>query len=219
MNWLGYSHFDEPNPGQNIRNFAEAHNKPVMIAEATPRVDLKTGTGEDHWSNWYAPLFEKIQANDRIKALAYINVDWDSQSMWTGQGWGDSRVQISDTIKSNWKKEMDKDPWILASDSLFEMLDYQRWQDSVVEAVSVQLPLVNKGELVFDPISMQVSESAKALLYGLRVFDISGRLVYQKNEPAYSYQVETQGAGAGNLLMIQVRTADRILTRKAVFLD
>ena len=175
VNWMGYSCFDEPNPGANILSFAEIHDKPVMIAEATPKVDLKTGDGATHWTGWYAPLFEKISGNERIKALAYINVDWDSQAMWQGQGWGDSREQINAVIKENWQAEIQKESWLLASDSLFDLLAYRQWQDSVVlraesvPAGSYQLIISNLHS------GLQVRSADATPIDGMRVWDMAGR--------------------------------------------
>ncbi|MEL7220626.1 MAG: glycosyl hydrolase, partial [Bacteroidota bacterium] len=49
VNWLGYSQFDGQNMGQSIKSLAIQRNKPIMIAEATPRVDLGDGNGQAHW--------------------------------------------------------------------------------------------------------------------------------------------------------------------------
>ena len=135
VNWVGYSHFDGSNMGQRMRDFALKHQKPIMIAEAAPRKDLKKIKGESIWNSWYQPLFSTIYGNHQIKALAYINVDWNRQSMWRGQGWGDSRVQVNDNVKQNWLKELRKTSWLTSSDTLFKQLNYQKW---------LQLPLNKK---------------------------------------------------------------------------
>ncbi len=127
VNWVGYSHFDGPNPGQSMRNFAIQVDKPIMIAEATPRVDLGDGNGQTHWNNWFQPLFNGIYNNNRIKALAYINADWDSQSMWTGQGWGDSRVQANAIVKTHWEEEIKTNPWLTDNANFFEDINYHGW--------------------------------------------------------------------------------------------
>ena len=102
-----------------------------MIAEATPqgyhlaelnwsstREDgsLRTPkTAEEIWDEWYAPFFAHIHDNrDVIRAVAYINVDWNSQPMWEpgNQGyWGDSRLQANDLVKSRWLAEIESDFW------------------------------------------------------------------------------------------------------------
>ncbi len=104
--------------------FARERGKPVMIAEASPQaMDLDERFMADHspiwdgvsgegrvdmtddeiWAHWFAPLFELMEDNrDVIHALAYINVDWDSQAMWgppyASGFWGDSRLEVNPEI-------------------------------------------------------------------------------------------------------------------------
>lgn len=123
--------------------FAREKNKPVMIAESAPQgYDLerltraktshlwkaKSGpeklgleresiTADVVWQDWFMPYLEYIHDNaDTIRAVAYINADWDAQRMWTSpyhQGyWGDSRVQINSVIREKWLQEIsDKTFW------------------------------------------------------------------------------------------------------------
>ena len=65
-----------------------------------------------------------------IKAVAYINVDWDSQPMWQDGTWGDSRVQANDTIKALWLSEIQGELWLHASPDLFALLGYVTIQES-----------------------------------------------------------------------------------------
>lgn len=137
VNWLAYSHFDGSNPGQSIRNFAIQHDKPIMIAEATPRQDLKTVNGQSVWLDWFQPLFDVFDDNDNILALAYINANWDAQSMWIGQGWGDSRIEVNDIVENSWLNEIEGNNWLLADEGNFDLMDYQLWQDSTYAITSV----------------------------------------------------------------------------------
>ena len=111
-------------PGEladEVLNMARAAGKPVMIAEAAPQgFDLKrlsrrsispiwdgdAGTGptalsvDEIWQAWYEPLFRLMNDNrDVVRALAYINCDWDAQPMWgppyAAGYWGDSRLQAN----------------------------------------------------------------------------------------------------------------------------
>ncbi|MEL7220627.1 MAG: hypothetical protein AAGJ93_04860, partial [Bacteroidota bacterium] len=82
---------------------------------------------------------------DRIKAFAYINADWDNQPMWTGQGWGDSRVQANPLIRQNWEEEVLTAPWLLASEGLFEALDYESW--ITVNSTEPQSPTQEREKL------------------------------------------------------------------------
>ncbi|MBA7533571.1 hypothetical protein ES705_25812 [subsurface metagenome] len=124
VDWLGYSHFD--GTGTGIIEIAREKNKPVLICEATPRGhDLETEDGETVWNNWFQPLFNHIGSNsDVIKGLAYINVDWDSQPMWSGQGWGDSRVEVNAYILDKWLSEITENKWLNGSPDLFTQLGY-----------------------------------------------------------------------------------------------
>jgi len=130
VNWCAFSYFENHNSGQKMEEFAAAKSKPIMIAESTPRIDLKQGNGETNWRNWFAKVFQRIYDNDDIKAFAYINVNWDIQSLWNGQGWGDSRVEVNEFIKNTWENEIRKDPWITSSDSLFQILELEKWQSN-----------------------------------------------------------------------------------------
>lgn len=112
--------------------FARARGKPVFVAELSPQgFDLEAGTrrniaaiwdgnsGEDVremspeeiWQAWYAPFLDYLaQHKDVIRAIAYINADWDSQPMWGApyaQGyWGDSRLQTNPEIAAKWNKKI-----------------------------------------------------------------------------------------------------------------
>jgi hypothetical protein len=88
---------------------AKEHNKPFMIAEATPSgigVD-----GERSWNLWFKPFFQFIHDN-QVPVVCYINSDWEQQPMFKGQGWGDARVQVNDVILDHWLKEMKSDRYV-----------------------------------------------------------------------------------------------------------
>jgi hypothetical protein len=87
-----------------------------MIAEATPQ-RYKTGelnfshdgsnpkpkTADEIWSEWYAPFFQYIYDNsDVIRAVAYINANWDRQPMWAkpyrNGYWGDRPATRSSSV-------------------------------------------------------------------------------------------------------------------------
>jgi len=107
-----------------VVEFARARGKPVMIAEASPqgydladnfnaniapvwdgkqKGDIKNVSDSEIWETWYAPLFQYMNENDDvIRALAYINTNWDAQPRWGephAEGyWGDSRLQANPEI-------------------------------------------------------------------------------------------------------------------------
>lgn len=124
VNWMGYSQFDGQHMGEKIKAFARKRSKPIMIAEATPRLKIHKGKAKKHWSNWYERVLREIHEDDNIKAFAYINANWDRQTMWMGQGWGNSQVQDDPYIRKKWEEEFTKDCWLRASENLFEQLHY-----------------------------------------------------------------------------------------------
>ncbi|MEM9386798.1 MAG: glycosyl hydrolase [Pseudomonadota bacterium] len=120
-------------PGEladEVLALARAHGKPVMIAEASPQAfDLNEGFTAHHspiwdgeagtervavsdteiWDYWFAPLFAYLgEHRDVIRALAYINVDWDSQPMWgapyASGFWGDTRLETNDELAARFTR-------------------------------------------------------------------------------------------------------------------
>jgi len=148
VDWAGYSWFlNTPKQVEltdRLLAFARAHGKPVMVCEAAPQgydlarltkrtiaggKDSKPKTPAEIWSEWYAPFFAYIEKNaDVVKAVAYINVYWDSQPMWGPpyrQGyWGDSRVQANPHIKARWLETVSASGWLHASPDLFQHLGH-----------------------------------------------------------------------------------------------
>ena len=216
VNWVGYSHFDGFNMGQSIRDFAEEHDKPIMIAEATPRVDLKIGDGEMHWLNWYLPLFESIYANDRIKALAYINVNWDEQPMWAGQGWGDSRVQVNDFVKETWENEIKKDPWITASSNLLDEINYEEWVATDVQ--DVEQPQEAMLLVQYTTPYLQISHKQQELMASINIWDYNGQLLYSNTNEAYQYttNLPTQIAAKGIIIEALDSNNTRIVLKSII---
>jgi len=129
------SDYDTPSArllADELLAFARQKQKPVMIAEAAPQsfdldkkqtrlhspvwdgeagTDIKSISSEDIWDYWYAPLFDYMTVNnDVIDAIAYINVDWDSQPMWGAPWesgfWGDTRIERDEYITQQWNKAM-----------------------------------------------------------------------------------------------------------------
>lgn len=113
-----------------VLTMARTVGKPVMIAEAAPQgFDLSrlsrrsispvwdgdAGTGttdmstDEIWRAWYEPLFRLMNDNrDIVRALAYINCDWDAQPMWgppyVAGYWGDSRLQVNPRLAERFSR-------------------------------------------------------------------------------------------------------------------
>ena len=118
---LGFTPLSPGELADELLQLAREKGKPVMIAEASPQaMDLHDNFTANHsplwdgepasnrqpmsddeiWEYWFAPLFAYLEDNrDVINALAYINVDWDSQPMWgppyESGFWGDSRLETN----------------------------------------------------------------------------------------------------------------------------
>lgn len=133
-----------------IVNFARDRKKPVMIAESSPQgfhigdlyhanigvvIDGPSGenktsvTPEYIWNTWYVPYFDYIESNrDVIRAVAYINTDWDSQPMWGkpyhSGFWGDSRVQANSYILEKWLAQISQPQWLHGGAELTSSLNH-----------------------------------------------------------------------------------------------
>lgn len=110
VDWMGYSYFDGLSAlvGRGILQLAREHDKPVFIAEATPKRDVKVEDADLLWSAWYEPFLNHVEKNsDVIGAVSYINSDWNSQRMWQGQGWGDSRLQENKDLAARWAEVLE----------------------------------------------------------------------------------------------------------------
>ena len=51
-------------------------------------------------------IFLNLLDSNNIKIVSYINANWESQPMWQGQKWGDSRIQKSKKIKTQWLEKI-----------------------------------------------------------------------------------------------------------------
>lgn len=116
VDWMGYSYFDGMAAliGKGSLQLAREKGKPVFIAEAAPKRDNKVSDGDSLWRGWYASFLDHIARNaDVIGAVSYINCDWESQRMWMGQGWGDSRLQVNEVLRDAWKAMLLDGPFTL----------------------------------------------------------------------------------------------------------
>lgn len=114
VDWMAYSYFNQdPNViGLGILDLAREYNKPVMIAEVTPRVDIFLEDNFVMWHTWYQTFLTHVRDNiDVVKAVSYINCRWRTQEMWLGQGWGDSRLQLTDYYRDHWLEELQSGIW------------------------------------------------------------------------------------------------------------
>jgi hypothetical protein len=123
VDWVGYTQFDLK--GEGLLALAKTHNKPVMIAEASPlRFNLaKAGDadGKAAWDGWFQPLLDHMKAHPEIRALAYINDNWPAKAMWVNIpqfNTADTRIQRSPYVKAKWISEMNSRTWVTRAEAL-----------------------------------------------------------------------------------------------------
>lgn len=141
VDWCAFSAFSRFDEATSMLEFARSKKKPVFIAEATPAISTPTvkkdgktketilakpRQGEEAWEKWFLPVFQLIKENgDLIKALSYINYDWQAFPMWkenpTFKGI-DSRLHTNTTIAKRWNKETSDSRYLKASPNLFDKL-------------------------------------------------------------------------------------------------
>lgn len=108
VDWVGMTYFAALKQNMaNVAEFAKKHGKPLMLAEAAPR-GIGTIKGMKSWDVWFRPCFEDIEHYD-IRALCYINWDWESKEMFRDGSWGDTRIEQNEFVKTQWLKEISKD--------------------------------------------------------------------------------------------------------------
>ncbi|MFC1708826.1 glycoside hydrolase family 26 protein [Candidatus Omnitrophota bacterium] len=124
VDWVAISYFRNIQKFlDRIVNIAREHNKPLMIAEATP-FGIGVRYGDYALERWYEPFFKFIDTND-VGAVSYINCDWEALPMWTGQGWKDSRVEANPIIKKRWLEEVRKEKYLKSSSGLYALLGFE----------------------------------------------------------------------------------------------
>jgi len=125
VDWIALSYFDQPQSMMmpTVQS-ARRHRKPMMIAEATPRAASSTYFGKGSWDSWFTPFFKFVEHND-IKAVSYIDDNWESMAMWKGKGWGDARVEANGVVKQKWIEEIRKPRYLHSSTNLFKTLGHR----------------------------------------------------------------------------------------------
>ena len=137
VDWCAYSYFTPAEEHHPMIQFARQHKKPLFIAESSPvfldsngickPLDLsKPQDAEKAWKDWFIPYFRTINDNpDVIKAFHYINSNWKSRPMWKNNPYFkniDARLHLNDTLANRWKREISKEKYLNASDTLFNYL-------------------------------------------------------------------------------------------------
>ncbi|MDG2012901.1 MAG: glycoside hydrolase family 3 N-terminal domain-containing protein, partial [Pirellulaceae bacterium] len=122
--WVGYSWWGGDKDALPALAFARKVGKPVFVAEATPRGHFfNLEKPEAIWNEWFVKFFDHIEKNrDVIRAVSYINADWDAQDMW--DGWGQTRIETVPLIKQRWLEKMADPMFVNAEDNPFQLIGF-----------------------------------------------------------------------------------------------
>ncbi|MCC6750175.1 MAG: hypothetical protein IT371_21085 [Deltaproteobacteria bacterium] len=121
VDWIGGSIFDNPNSGPGsmsafptLTAFARAHERPVIIPEASPvwpnagagACDGPYGTLDPNIvPNFFDPYFALIR-QEGIKAFVYISADWRPTQWCRDLGWPDARLEQSAAAVARFRREV-----------------------------------------------------------------------------------------------------------------
>lgn len=128
VDWAGislFSHMYSPDlskEANDVFNFAKAHKKPVMVAEASP-VNGIDENNTDAWDTWFVN-FLSLTYRKNVKAISYINANWPSYPGFASLEWQDVRLQNNQQVVGAWFKETGKDRYLKQSAELYEQLGY-----------------------------------------------------------------------------------------------
>ncbi len=171
--WIGYSWWgNEKKFGDAAPALAYARKlkKPVFVAESTARGHyFDKEDPEELWSGWFKEFFQHIEDNkDVIRAVSYINADWDGQDMW--DGWGQTRIETSPRLKQRWQTKMAESTFINAADNPLQVIGFfpptTRPQSSNVGQPAYQNASLPDADRVADLLSRMTIEEKVAQITG-----------------------------------------------------
>ncbi len=129
VDWIGISVFGHAYAGDdfgpycdNVLNFAKEQKKPVMIAESNPVKGIDKENSEV-WDQWFVNFFNFIYKKN-IKAVSFINEDWQKLYIQGIPDWKDGRLYNNEKISKAWFQETNKERYLKQSPELFEQLGY-----------------------------------------------------------------------------------------------
>ena len=96
-----------------------------MIAESNPIHGIDKDNIEA-WDQWFVHFFTFIYKKN-IKAVSFINEDWQSLFIQGISDWKDGRLYNNEKISKAWFLETNKDRYLKQSSELFEQLGYSKY--------------------------------------------------------------------------------------------
>ena len=129
VDWVAISVFFQPygeilnhKETNDVLSIAKAKKKPVMIAEANPVQGIPE-RGMKVWDTWFANFFSFCYEKN-IKAIAFINENWQRLSIDGIETWQDARIYNNRKIGEAWLEETNKEKYLKQSPELYEQLGY-----------------------------------------------------------------------------------------------
>lgn len=129
VDWIGISVFGHAYGGADfgpycdtVLNFAKEHKKPIMIAESNPVKGIDKESTKV-WDQWFVNFFNFIY-NKNIKAVSFINEDWQKLSIQGISHWKDGRLYNNEKVSKAWFQETNKERYLKQSPELFGQLGY-----------------------------------------------------------------------------------------------
>jgi len=128
VDWVAISVFgqayssDFGEAAQTVLNFAKDHHKPVMLAESNPVYGIENDNNRV-WDEWFVNYFSFIY-NKNIKAISFINEDWQRLNIPGIGEWKDARLYNNPEVSKAWFDEVNKDKYLKQSADLFKQLGY-----------------------------------------------------------------------------------------------
>lgn len=129
VDWFGFDPFADIHNGVHavtieMCDLATEKSKPILIGESTPMSMNAPPT-----LDWYQQFYKMVGERPMIKALGYINWDWDIEDMVAGNlgfGWGDARLESFPDIKNYFFEQLKNPGYFHASseEKFRALLDY-----------------------------------------------------------------------------------------------
>ncbi|WP_422106813.1 glycoside hydrolase family 26 protein [Winogradskyella sp.] len=135
VDWVGISVFFQPyddifnhKETNVVLDFAKTIKKPVMIAESNPVLGINSND-KDIWDKWFVDFFSFCYSRN-IKAIAFINEDWNRLRIDGIEDWGDSKLYNNENVGKAWLEETNKPRYLKQSATLFEQLGYTKQKNN-----------------------------------------------------------------------------------------
>lgn len=195
VDWWGINIFDAGAfsgwLAQQFARDADAHRKPLMLGEETPR-NVGVLGGQNSWNAWFVPFFNFIGTQPGVKMFCYINWNWANSSWPT---WGDGQLQDNAVVAQLFNQEMARPEYLHAQIGFLN-------GDSVPPAVSITSPA--NGQTVSGTVTISATASDSSGVAGVQ-FKVDGNnLGTEDNSGPYSASLDTTTLSSGSHIISAV---------------